>query len=162
MTHEEQLDFTTQTQPATLHMLQSAVHFARPGRSTVDGQRLPLTAAAAARPRKRIVWLLEGGYTSDTKHLEKIWEKIEQHQTLLEALSLRGFEARLGLLTFGVRGTMHSATRDALHDTGIKPVEMKNLLKDIHLHSVEYLHNIVIQRRQLDTQALRHQTPRPP
>ena len=53
---------------------------------------------------------------------------------------------------------MYSATQDALYDTGIEPLEMKKLLKEIHLHSVEYLHNIVVQRRQLDTQALRHQT----
>ena len=62
VTHEEQLHYTTQTQPA---MLQSTVHFARPRRSTVNGQRSPTTAAAAARPRKRVVRLLEGGYTSD-------------------------------------------------------------------------------------------------
>ena len=38
------------------------------------------------------------------------------------------------------------------------PAEMNKVLKDIHLHSVENLHNIVIQRRQLHSQALRHQT----
>ena len=115
----------------------SMVHFARPSRSTVNGQRPPATAAAAARPRKRIVWLLEGGCTSDTKHLKKIRGKTEQHKTLLklEASRLRGCEARLGILTFGVGGTMYSATQDALHDTGIEPVEMTELLKDIHLHS---------------------------
>ncbi len=48
------------------------------------------------------------------------------------------------------------------HDVGITPTEMKRLLKELHLHSIECLHNVVIQRRMLDSQALRHQTPRPP
>lgn len=41
-------------------------------------------------------------------------------------------------------------------------MEIKQLLKDIHLHSVARLHNIVIQQQHLDSEALRHQTPRPP
>ena len=112
--------------------------------------------------RKRRVWLLEGGYTSDTKHLEKVEEKKRQHETLMKALNLQGFDARLLILTFGVGGTIYKRTQDSLEITGVGTMEMKTLLKDIHLHSVACLHNIVIQRRCLDSEALRHQTPRPP
>ena len=112
--------------------------------------------------RKRKVWVLEGGYTSDTRHLDKIKEKKEQHKTLLEALELQGFDSRLGILTFGVGGTIYRSTQDALRDVGVMPADMKRLLTSINSHSIECLHNIVVQRRQLDSKALRHETPRPP
>ena len=81
-------------------------------------------------------------------------------------MELQGFDVRLLILTFGVGGTILRENpklfsyRTRLF--GIGNVEMKRLLKDIHLHSVEYLHNIVVQRRKLDSEALRHQTHRPP
>ena len=37
-------------------------------------------------PRPRIIWLLEGGNTSDTRYKEKFNEKQVQHRTLIEAL----------------------------------------------------------------------------
>ena len=103
-------------------------------------------AQTHSQSRQRKVWLLEGGYTSDTRHLDKIEEKRQQHKTLLKALEMQGCSARLLILTFGVGGTIYKRTQDHLEDVGIGPVEMKKLLKDIHLHSVEYLHNIVVQR----------------
>ena len=44
-------------------------------------------------PIKAKVWLIEGGYTSDTRHLEKLAEKKNQHQKLMDALVVRGFDA---------------------------------------------------------------------
>ena len=92
-------------------------------------------------------------------------EKRQQHKILLQALEMQGFSARLLILTCGVGGTFYKRTQDYLQDVGMGPVEMKKLLKDIHLHYVEYPHNIVVQRRQLsqlDSEALRHQTHQPP
>ena len=61
-------------------------------------------------------------------------------------------------------GSIYKGTQAILSDVGIVYAEMKRVLifTDIPMHTVEYLHNIVIPWRQLDTQALRHQTPRPP
>ena len=103
-----------------------------------------------------------GGYTSDTKHLEKVEEKEQQHETLMKALDLQGFAARLLILAFGVGGTIYKRTEDSLDIARVGPLGMKKLLKDIHLHFVTYLHNIVIQRCHLDSEALRHPTPKPP
>ena len=61
-----------------------------------------------------------------------------------------------------VTGATYKRTQDSLDMAGVGPTEMKKLFKDIHLHSVACLHNIVIQRRHLDSEALRHQTPQPP
>ena len=135
-------------------LLDPTVQAARVGQS---GQ-----AQTHSQGRRRKVWLLEGGYTSDTRHLAKIEEKRQQHKTLLKALEMQGFDARLLILTVGVGGTICKRTQDYLKEVGIGTVETKKLLKDIHLHSVECLHNSVVQRRMLDSEALRHQTPRPP
>ena len=153
---EEQARYTTQGHHELLNgSIQDAA------RSTWneqdEGQPLPRTSN-----RMRKIWVIEGGYTSDTRHAEKVQEKMEQHKTLLQALEAQGFDTRLAILTFGVGGTLYKPTKDALHDVGITPTEMKRLLKELHLHSIECLHNVVIQRRMLDSQALRHQTPRPP
>ena len=156
VTQEEQLTYTSlEDHP----LLSTTVRNRRRPASQRDSRQGPRTQAAI---RQRKVWVLEGGYTSDTRYLDKIREKEEQHKTLLEALRLQGFDTRLGILAFGVGGTIFKTTQDALRDVGVMPTEMKKLLASINTHSVECLHNIVIQRRQLDSQALRHQTPRPP
>ena len=156
VTHAEQTFHATQGTHAVL-----TDTFSDP---TVQAARVDQSGQAQthSQSRRRKVWLVQGGYTSDTRHLEKIEEKRQQHKTLLKALEMQGFDVRLLILTTGVGGTIYKRTQDCLEDVGIGPVEMKKLLKDIHLHSVECLHNIVVQRRKLGSEALRHQTHRPP
>ena len=85
--------------------------------------------------------LLACGFLSQAACIEgtcKFQEKREQHKTLsqaLVALEVQGFDTRLAILTFGVGGTLYKPTKDALHDIGIKPTEVKRLLKEVHLHS---------------------------
>ena len=115
----------------------------------------PAPDYAQSMPRK--VWLLEGGYTSDTRQVEiveKIEEKRQQHKTLLKALEMQRLWCTNAEI--GAGETIYKRTQNFLQGVGIDPVEMKRLLKDIHLHSVEYLHNIVVQRRQLDSEAPLH------
>ena len=159
---EEQAAYATNTQATELI---STVNYHAPGsgtrpRNTDRGQ--PNTAQDARLPRQRIVWVLEGGYTSDTRYLQKVSEKQDQHKLLMQALKLRGFDVRLGILAFGVGGTIFKTTRDALKDVGIEPNPLKKLLRDINTHSVQCLHNIVVQRRKMDSDLLKNQTRRPP
>ena len=72
------------------------------------------------------------------QHLSSTWK------TLMKALDLQGFDVRLLILTLSVGGTIYNQTQDSIDIAGVGPTEMKKLLKDIHLHSVAYLHNIVI------------------
>ena len=74
---------------------------------------------------QRKVWLLEGGYTSDTGHLEKLQEKRQQHTTLSKALEPQGFDAQLLIPTFGVDVTIYKKTQDYSTDAGGRPVEMQ-------------------------------------
>ena len=80
-------------------------------------------------------------------------------------MEMQHFDARLLILTLGVGTTIYKRTQDDLEEVEIGPVEMEideKLLKDTHLHSAESLHNIVVQRRQLDSKALRYQLHQPP
>ncbi len=77
---EEQARYTTQGHHELLNgSIQDAA------RSTWneqdEDQSLPRTSN-----RMRKIWVIEGGYTSDTRHAEKVQEKMEQHKTLLQAL----------------------------------------------------------------------------
>ena len=155
-THAEQTLYTTHGEhPVLSESFWDPTMQATPGNHAHQPTTRPQT-------RRRKVWLLEGGYTSDTRHLDKIAEKKQQHETLLKAMELQGFDTRLLILTFGVGGTIYTRTQDALQGVGVSPTDMIKLLKAIHLHSVACLHNIVVQRRQLDSEILKHQTPRPP
>ena len=75
-----------------------------------------------SQTRRRKVWLLEGGYPSDTRHLDKIAENKQQHETLLKAMELQGFDTRLLIFTFGVGGTIYKQTQDALQSVGMNVV----------------------------------------
>ena len=51
-------------------------------------------ANGSSGSQRRNLWLIEGGYTSDTTHLAKLAEKKNQHQKLVSALDLRGFDVK--------------------------------------------------------------------
>ncbi len=97
------------------------------------------------------------GYTSDTRHAEKVQEKREQYSYLgaaADPFTSIG-DARLQhktsnldhdvmvdlkVMTFGVGGTLYKPAKHALCEVGVAPTEMKRLsgnLKKIHLHSIQ-------------------------
>ena len=100
------------------------------------------------------MWLIEGGYTSDTRHLEKLAEKKNQHHKLMEALTLRGFDAKLMIFAFGVGGTIYKQSMEDMRQLGFSTAVITKTLKDIHLHFVTYATDIITQRRILDRQKL--------
>ena len=63
-------------------------------------------ADGASGLQHRKVWLIQGGYTSDTRHLEKLAEKQNQHRKLVRALELRRFDVKPMIFAFGVGGTI--------------------------------------------------------
>ena len=60
-------------------------------------------ANGSSGPQRRRVWLIEGGYTSDTRHLAKLAEKETQHRKLVGALELRGFDVKPMICFWGWR-----------------------------------------------------------
>ena len=61
-------------------------------------------ADGSSGPQRRQVWLIEGGYTSDTRHLEKLAEKRNQNRKLGGALELMGFYVKPWSLLLGLAG----------------------------------------------------------
>ena len=80
--------------------------------STVQAAQIHHSGQAQthSQSRQRKVWLLEGRYKFDTRHLEKIEEKRQQHKTPLKALEMQGYSVRLLILTFGVGGKIYKRT----------------------------------------------------
>ncbi len=129
--------------------------------TTISGRR-PLGSRDGTETRRRKVWVLEGGYTADTRHRNKMREKGLQHTQLMHALQVRGFDAKLMVLTFGLGGTVYQQAAEDMRLLGVDMTSMKNMLRAIHLHSVECAVNIITQRRIMDRQKLLHSTDRPP
>ncbi len=133
-----------------------------PELSTTINSRRPLGSRDGTETRRRKVWVLEGGYTADTRHRDKMREKESQHAQLMHALQVRGFDAKLMVLTFGLGGTVYQQAAEDLRLLGVNMTSVKNTLRAIHLHSVECAVNIITQRRIMDRQKLLHSTDRPP
>ena len=112
--------------------------------TTINSQR-PLGSRDRTETRRRKIWVLEGGYTADTRHRDKIREKELQHAQLMHALQVRGFDAKLMVLTFGLGGTVYQQAAEDQRLLGVNMTSDKNTLRAAHLHSVECAVNIITQ-----------------
>ena len=133
-----------------------------PELSTIMSHQTTSRTNGSAGPQRRKVWLIEGGYTSDTRHLEKLAEKKDQHCSLMNALEDRGLDARLMIFTFGVGGTVYKQSKEDMSQLGVDAAGITKTLKEIHLHSVTTAVAIITQRRILDRQKLFHSHKQPP
>ena len=160
--------------PSNRHCLRPAIMFVEMGNNermrymavntaapeltrTIMGQaRNEVGMRHAIRPQlqKRKIWV-EGGYTADIRHHEKIQKKREQHKQLMQALTLRGHDARLMVFTSGVGGSIFQQAKDDLKELGVDTTTSRRVLRDIHLHSVEYVAKTVTQRRNMDRTVFR-------
>ena len=112
------------------------------------------------RPRK--IWVQEGGYTSDTRHLETVQDKERQHEQLLYGLQMTGYDARLMISTFGVGEALYQQASKDMHELGVDASACKTTLRAIHLHSIVTAAQIITQRRILDQKKFRNASDRPP
>ena len=124
-------------------------------------RHLELSTTLKTGPQRRKVWLIEGSYTSDTRHLEKLAEKQNQQQKLVGALELRGFDVKPMIFAFGVGGTIYKQSVEDMRQLEVSTTAITKTSKEVHLHSVTCATNIITQRRILDSQKLL-QTPRQP
>ena len=129
---------------------------------TTISSRRPLGSKDRTETRRRKVWVLEGGYTADTRHRDKIREKELQHAQLMHALQVGGFDAKLMVQTFGLGGIVYQQAAEDLRLLGVHTTSVKDTLRAVHLHSVECAVGIITQRRIMDRQKLLHSTNRPP
>ena len=84
--------------------------------TTMDSQS---RANGSTGPQRRKVWLIKGGYTSNTRHLEKLAEKQNQHRKLVGALELRGFDVKPMIFAFGIGGTIYKQSVEDMRQLGL-------------------------------------------
>ena len=98
----------------------------------------------------RRIWIVEGGYCSDTRYQEKLKDKEAQHQALQEALEDYGYKVAVLPVILGFSGSHFHTTTHAFKQLGIEHSAATTLMLKLHEHAITSLHNIVVSRRVLE------------
>ena len=99
--------------------------------------------------RQRKIWIVEGGYCADTRYVEKMAEKNEQHEKLVDMLKMYGYDVHLRPMPLGYAGTIYNCNLSMLQDLGLQRTVAKGVLKKLHMHAITSLHNMIKERRYL-------------
>ena len=114
------------------------------------GERLRSLTPYMPDGKARRIWIVEGGYCSDTRYEEKLKEKEAQHQALQQALEDYGYKVAVLPVILGFSGSHFHTTTHAFKQLGIEHSAMATLMRKLHEHAVTSLHNIVVSRRVLE------------
>ena len=109
-----------------------------------------LTPNLGSEPRQ--IWIVEGGYGSDTRYLEKVAENQRKHAQLRQLLESTGYKVHNCPFIMGVGGTVFKSNLDTLTSIGVDKQKSNKLLSRLHIHAVQSLNTIVKQRRLLEHQ----------
>ena len=115
----------------------------------VSGEDLQALSSRMPNGSARRIWIVEGGYCSDTRYTDKLQEKEAQHQALQAALQEYGYNVTTLPIILGVSGSHYHTTTDALKQIGIEHTQADSLMLKLHEHAVTTLHTIVMSRRVL-------------
>jgi hypothetical protein len=91
---------------------------------------------------------IELGYSSDTRYMDKVIEKIEQHAELCKLLAVKGYDVMLLPVVLGSAGTPFKCLDRAAKEMNIPNGGKKETTKS-HLHNLHILQNLLSQRRYL-------------
>lgn len=127
----------------------------------VAGEDMPLLNATMQTNRPRKVWIVEGGYCTDTRYSDKFRRKETQHEHLQTLLQARGFEVILLPVILGFTGAIYKTTVSAVAALCIERAQAKKLLYDLHAHAIQTHHTIIKLRRKLENTKLPKTSKRP-
>jgi hypothetical protein len=117
---------------------------------TRTGQTLPKPLPSHIDGRSRQVWILEIGYTSDTRYLDKLADKQQQHSQLLHIMKTQGYNAMVLPIILGSMGSLYKPLIHTLMELGVPNNRRKKLMAKLHEHSILSLHQIIKLRRVLE------------
>ena len=100
-----------------------------------------------SQPRK--IWIVEGGYCTDTRYADKYRRKQTQHEVLTHLLQARGFEVHVLPMMLCFAGSIYKTFVSALSTLGTEGSKAKKVLQNWHVHSVQTHHSIIKLRRSL-------------
>ena len=87
--------------------------------------------------RQRKIWIVEGGYCADTRYIEKMAEKNERHETLVDMLKMYGYDVHLRPMPLGYAGTICNCNLSMLQDLGLQRTVAKGVLKKLHIYATQ-------------------------
>ena len=114
------------------------------------GKDMPTLSSKVEGNLPRKIWIVEGGYCTDTRYTDKYTRKELQHAKLQTLLKQQGYEVILLPLVLGVTGAIYKTNVTALNSLGIERDKAKKLLKELHLHAVLTHHTIIKLRKKLE------------
>ena len=116
-----------------------------------------------AREMPRKVLIVEVGYCSDTRMVEKLNDKYEQHAQLKSLLLARGHTVSVLPIVLGNTGSVYTTNADVLRALGVNRATRERLLTSLSIHAVTSMHKIIRTRRQLEHQCIQQlRRPDPP
>ncbi len=86
--------------------------------------------------RQRKIRIVEGGYCANTRYAEKVTEKNEQHEKLVDMLKMYGYDVHLRPMPLGYASTIYNCNLLMLQDVGLQRTVAKGVLKKLHMHAI--------------------------
>jgi hypothetical protein len=89
-------------------------------------------------------WLIELGYSSDTRYMDKVVQKTEQHAILCKLVAAEGNDELLILpVVLGNAGALSKYPDRATKETNIPKAREKKLYSKLHQDNIHSLENLV-------------------
>ena len=93
--------------------------------------------------RQRKIWIVEGGCCVDTRYAEKVAEKNEQHEKLVDMLKMYGYDVHVRPMPLGYAGSNYNCNLSMLQDLGLQRTVAKGVLRKLHMRAITSPHNII-------------------
>ncbi len=127
-------------------------------------KKIPNIKQAGEEVRPCKAYLVEVGYTSETRYCTKLQEKLEQHSVLVKLLEREGYDPVVIPIILGTTGGIFNSNNEAFDTLGVSTNRQKVLAQRLHIHSISTLHALVKLRRQLENTSMqppkrRHKKP---
>ena len=117
------------------------------------GQALASLTSHMPSGRARKIHIVEVGYCNDTRYLEKLQQKEEQHLALKAALENYGYEVKVLTYILGFYGSTYKSNQTTLRTLGIEQAAANKICirRKVHEHSIICAHHIHKARRFLES-----------
>lgn len=104
--------------------------------------------------------IVEGGYSTDTRYLEKLHQKQTQHATLNSALRTAEYKVHIFTYILGVFGSTYHSNMDTTRALGIEDKAANRLSRQIHELTMKCANNLNRSRRFVEDSRSHHKRKR--
>ena len=121
-----------------------------------------LAQARQAPPAGTKVWIVEIGYCAATRYLEKLTEKLQQHQVLTDILKAKGFDVQVLPVILGNTGEIFKSSLTSIKQAGADPDRVDRLAAKLSTHAQTTMQSIIQSRRVTERSSCTHRQYEPP